>query len=212
MFGFAKTPLLYRRPYYNNFTYPGYPDHTNIQADLPTPGPAPRLVPGVLQCCSTDQSNYLGNDASSKYDALQIKFEKRFHMVCKYSRTIPLPTHISTTMRIMLTTQLSPMGQMIRSGIRSGSTMWFMNCPSERKAVCRQFRPSRRLNDWRLADHRNYYVGQRPARGRRVRTSAAARKMLEFAGRIRAQVRSRSVPDRFSTLRMLRPSFNSLRL
>ncbi len=51
---------------------------TNIQADLPAPGPAPRLVPGVLQCCSTDQGNYLGNDASSKYDALQIKVEKRF--------------------------------------------------------------------------------------------------------------------------------------
>jgi Carboxypeptidase regulatory-like domain/TonB dependent receptor len=74
----AKTPQLYRRPYYNNFTYAGYSDPTNIQADLPAPGPAPRLVPGVLQCCSTDQGNYLGNDASSKYDAFQVKVEKRF--------------------------------------------------------------------------------------------------------------------------------------
>ena len=30
-----KTPQVYRRPYYNNFTYAGYPDPTNIQADLP---------------------------------------------------------------------------------------------------------------------------------------------------------------------------------
>jgi hypothetical protein len=71
----AKTPQVYRRPYYNNFTYTGYADPTNTVANFPG---APRLVPGVLQCCSTDQNNYLGNDASSKYDALQIKFEKRF--------------------------------------------------------------------------------------------------------------------------------------
>jgi hypothetical protein len=70
-----KTPQVYRRPYYNNFTYPDYPDPTNTLANFPG---APRLVPGVLQCCSTDEGNYLGNDASSKYDALQVKVEKRF--------------------------------------------------------------------------------------------------------------------------------------
>ena len=70
-----KTPQAYRRPYYNNFTYLDYPDPTNTLANFPG---APRLVPGVLQCCSTDQGNYLGNDASSEYDALQIKVEKRF--------------------------------------------------------------------------------------------------------------------------------------
>ncbi|HZW92110.1 MAG TPA: TonB-dependent receptor [Candidatus Eremiobacteraceae bacterium] len=69
------TPQVYRRPYYNVFTYPGYADSTNTLANFPG---APRLVPGVLQCCSTDQSNYLGNDASSKYDAFQVKVEKRF--------------------------------------------------------------------------------------------------------------------------------------
>jgi len=71
----TKTPQVYRRPYYNNFTYPGFADPTNTLANFPG---APRLVPGVLQCCSTDESNYLGNDASSKYDALQVKVEKRF--------------------------------------------------------------------------------------------------------------------------------------
>ena len=70
-----KTPLNYRRPYYNNFTYPNYPDPTNTLANFPG---APRLVPNVLQCCSTDQNNYLGNDASSEYNALQVKVEKRF--------------------------------------------------------------------------------------------------------------------------------------
>jgi hypothetical protein len=71
----AKTPQVFRRPYYNNFSYPDYPDPTNTAANFPG---APRLIPGVLQCCSTDQNNYLGNDASSKYDALQVKVEKRF--------------------------------------------------------------------------------------------------------------------------------------
>ncbi len=31
----AKTPQVYRRPYYNNFTYAGYPDPTNTLANLP---------------------------------------------------------------------------------------------------------------------------------------------------------------------------------
>ena len=71
----TKTPQNYRRPYYNQFTYSNYPDPTNTAANFPG---APRLVPGVLQCCSTDQNNYLGSDASSTYNALQIKVEKRF--------------------------------------------------------------------------------------------------------------------------------------
>ena len=74
--GFAQgVPQVYRRPLYNAFTYPGYADPTNTLANLPG---APRIVPGVLQCCSTDEGNYLGNDASSNYNALQIKVEKRF--------------------------------------------------------------------------------------------------------------------------------------
>ena len=71
----AITPQVYRRPYYNAFTYPSYPDPTNTLANFPG---APGLVPGVLQCCSTDQGNYLGNDASSTYEAFQVKIEKRF--------------------------------------------------------------------------------------------------------------------------------------
>jgi hypothetical protein len=52
-----------RRPYYNAFSYPGF-------TDLSTGG--------TLMCCSTDQGNYLGNDASSIYNAFQVKLERRF--------------------------------------------------------------------------------------------------------------------------------------
>jgi hypothetical protein len=70
-------PLNYRRPYFNRFSYPGYPDPTNL-APAPGAAPIPNQVVGVLQCCSTDQGNYLGNDASSKYNAFQMEVEKRF--------------------------------------------------------------------------------------------------------------------------------------
>jgi len=68
-------PYNYRRPYFNAFSYPGYPDPTNTAANLPG---APNQVSGVLQCCSTDQGNYLGSDASSKYNAFQMEVEQRF--------------------------------------------------------------------------------------------------------------------------------------
>ncbi len=53
-----------RRPFYNAFTYSGIPD--------------PSSTSGSLMCCSTDQGNYLGNNASSIYNALQIKVDRRF--------------------------------------------------------------------------------------------------------------------------------------
>ena len=52
-----------RRPFYNRFSYPGYTDPSTN---------------GTLMCCSTDQGNYLGSDASSIYNAFQLKVEKRF--------------------------------------------------------------------------------------------------------------------------------------
>ena len=66
-------PQTQRRPLYNVFTYQGYGDPTNVAV----PGVS-SVVPGVLQCCSTDQNNYLGNNASSIYNALQIKVDRRF--------------------------------------------------------------------------------------------------------------------------------------
>jgi hypothetical protein len=74
--GFAAgVPQAYRRPLFNRFTYTGYADPTNTTANLPG---APNQAPGVLQCCSTDQGNYLGNDANSTYEAFQVKLERRF--------------------------------------------------------------------------------------------------------------------------------------
>jgi outer membrane receptor protein involved in Fe transport len=69
----AITPQAQRRPFYNKFTYTGFADPTNVAV----PGVS-SIVPGVLQCCSTDQGNYLGNDASSIYNALQVKIDRRF--------------------------------------------------------------------------------------------------------------------------------------
>jgi len=84
--GYGTIPQTYRRPLYNHFTYTGTSDLTNTLANCyitsgDPGGPtclAPNLVPGTLQCCSTDQGNYLGNDASSIYNALQIKVDRRF--------------------------------------------------------------------------------------------------------------------------------------
>jgi|HubBroStandDraft_6_1064221.scaffolds.fasta_scaffold00047_47 hypothetical protein len=59
----GSVPQAQRRPLYNRFTYPGFTDLSN---GLP------------LTCCSLDQGNYLGNDASSKYNAFQVKVERRF--------------------------------------------------------------------------------------------------------------------------------------
>ena len=66
--GYGTLTQTQRRPYYDAFTYNGIADPTNLTGS----------APGVLQCCSTDQGNYLGNDASSIYNALQVKVDKRF--------------------------------------------------------------------------------------------------------------------------------------
>lgn len=61
-FGVAGLNPDSRRPFFNRFTYPGLID--------PATGT-------TLVCCSSDMGNYFGMDASSKYNALQIKAEKR---------------------------------------------------------------------------------------------------------------------------------------
>lgn len=66
-------PQADRRPYYLNgvptFTYPGY-NVTQIVNGVPTQVP--------LTCCAVDISNYYGNDASSNYNSLQAKVDKKF--------------------------------------------------------------------------------------------------------------------------------------
>ena len=56
-----------RRPYANKFSYPDYP--------VPDPNNPGKFIP--MTCCTTDLGNYFGMDASSNYNALQIKVEKR---------------------------------------------------------------------------------------------------------------------------------------
>jgi carboxypeptidase family protein/TonB-dependent receptor-like protein len=55
-----------RRPLFNAFVYNGIPGYVD-----PTTGKP-------LLCCSGDLGNYAGNDASSNYNALQVKVDKRF--------------------------------------------------------------------------------------------------------------------------------------
>jgi len=65
--GFAQgVPQSNRRPFNNAFRTPC----TDIFCTA--------AVNGVVVCCSSDLGNYLGNDASSIYNALQVKLEKRF--------------------------------------------------------------------------------------------------------------------------------------
>jgi Carboxypeptidase regulatory-like domain/TonB dependent receptor len=57
------TPQAQRRPFYNAFATPC--------ADVTCIAP-------VVVCCSFDLGGYTGNDASSIYDAIQVKVERRF--------------------------------------------------------------------------------------------------------------------------------------
>jgi len=61
-----------RRPYYNKFTY------ADCSVSQQACGLSNVLPNDQLTCCSTDQGNYLGNDANSIYNALQIKVDHRF--------------------------------------------------------------------------------------------------------------------------------------
>ena len=58
-----------RRPFHNRFIY------NNFLVTDPANPTGPKIP---LTCCDTDLGNYLGNDASSNYNALQVKVEKRF--------------------------------------------------------------------------------------------------------------------------------------
>lgn len=61
-----------RRPLFNHYTYP------DCSVSLGRCGLANVPAADQLQCCSADLGNYFGMDASSNYNALQLKVEKRF--------------------------------------------------------------------------------------------------------------------------------------
>jgi hypothetical protein len=60
-----------RRPFFNRFTYP------DCSVSLGVCGLTGVLPADQLTCCSSDLGNYFGMDASSNYNAVQFKVEKR---------------------------------------------------------------------------------------------------------------------------------------
>ena len=68
--GFASgVPQNQRRPFHNKFIY------SNFLVTDPANPTGPKIP---LTCCDSDLGNYLGNDASTNYNALQVLIEKRF--------------------------------------------------------------------------------------------------------------------------------------
>jgi hypothetical protein len=65
-------PQAARRPYFGKFIYP------DCSVTLQQCGLSNVAAADQLTCCSTDQGNYLGNDANSIYHAFQVKVDKRF--------------------------------------------------------------------------------------------------------------------------------------
>src|SRR5260370_34968897 len=73
MVGYFTNPIPdSRRPFFNRFTYPDY------SVSMGVCGLANVPLADQLTCCSSDMGNYFGMDASSHYNALQLKVEKRF--------------------------------------------------------------------------------------------------------------------------------------
>jgi hypothetical protein len=70
--GYGTLSQAQRRPYFDKFIYPDCSTVTQTCGNTGVP------VADQLTCCSGDQGNYLGNDASSIYNALQVKVDKRF--------------------------------------------------------------------------------------------------------------------------------------
>lgn len=73
MFGYGTTlTQAQRRPFYNKFVYP------NCSISMQVCGSTIYPVADQLTCCSVDLGNYFGMDATSHYNAIQIKVDKRF--------------------------------------------------------------------------------------------------------------------------------------
>ena len=71
-FGVAGLNPDSRRPLFNHYTYPDCSVSQGVCGLTNVP------LADQLTCCSSDLGNYFGMDASSNYNALQIKVDKRF--------------------------------------------------------------------------------------------------------------------------------------
>jgi len=71
--GFGSISQAQRRLLYNKFIYP----NCSVSLGVCTAGTSYPLS-DQLVCCSVDMGNYFGMDATSHYNAIQIKVEKRF--------------------------------------------------------------------------------------------------------------------------------------
>lgn len=69
--GFGAANPDTRRPFFNRFTYP------DCSVSLGVCGLSNVPLADQLRCCSADIGDYFGMDASSNYNALQVKVEKR---------------------------------------------------------------------------------------------------------------------------------------
>ena len=186
------TPRYTADPTTTAFTYAGYPDPTNISSEFAA-GTAPRLVPGVLQCCSTDQGNYLGNDASSKYDALQIKVEKRFShglQVLSHYTFAHAYKYDSTYYADDPAVAYGPDDQ-VRNQVWVNNVVYELPFGKGRMFAGNSGRAEDlMIGGWQITRHDQ--LGQWPAVDPELRTNAAVRKMWASAVQIRDRDRSTS--------------------
>ena len=98
----AKTPQLYRRPYYNNFTYTGYSDPTNIQADLPAPG-RPGLSRASCSAARPTRTITWAMMPAANTTRCRLSLKSASRMACRFCPITPSPTPINTTIRTILT-------------------------------------------------------------------------------------------------------------
>lgn len=71
--GFGSISQAQRRLLFNKFIYP----NCSVSLGVCTPGTFYPLSDQLI-CCSVDMGNYFGMDATSHYNAIQVKVEKRF--------------------------------------------------------------------------------------------------------------------------------------
>ncbi len=148
--GYSSLPQAQRRPYFNAFTYP------DCSVSLQQCGLTNVPVTDQLTCCSTDQNNFLGNDANSIYHALQVKVDHRF------SHGLQFMSHYTLAKANAYDGNYFAISHPIAYGPDNQvrTHVWVTQlCVSvagrQREVVCWRCRSCRRLDYRRMADFRN---------------------------------------------------------